>query len=100
MRLALSAVLLMAFVSGTRAHQAASGWDYSPSCCSNLDCREVSSDAIKESPNGYVIKTTHEVLGYNDPRLRESPDGEYHWCSVGGLPDSRTVCLYRPMPAY
>lgn len=98
MKLTLSAVMLMAAVSNTWAHEAPTGWSYSQSCCSNFDCREVDSEAIKTKPNGYVIMLTGEVIPYNDTRLRESPDGLYHWCSAGGLETSNTICLYRPIP--
>jgi hypothetical protein len=78
------------------AHDALRGWSYPYACCSGYDCREVASKAIKERPEGYVIKGTGEVVAYNDKRLRISPDGGYHWCSVAGANDSRTICLFVP----
>lgn len=78
------------------AHQAKSGWAYPYACCSNQDCREVSSDAISERPEGYVIETTGEVVSYTDRRVRNSPDGVYHWCSISGADSSRTICLFVP----
>jgi hypothetical protein len=78
------------------AHDAPTGWSYPFACCSGYDCREVSSKAISEKPEGYVIKGTGEVLTYSDARLKDSPDGEYHWCSVAGADDTRTICLFVP----
>ena len=76
------------------------GWSYPFSCCSGYDCREVSSARISERPEGYVIKGTGEVVAYSDGRLKDSPDGEYHWCSVAGADDSRTICLFVPPRSY
>nr|WP_292765486.1 hypothetical protein [Mesorhizobium sp.] len=76
------------------------GWKYPFSCCSGYDCREVSSAKISERPEGYVIKGTGEVVAYSDTRLKDSPDGEYHWCSVAGADDSRTICLFVPPRSY
>lgn len=69
---------------------------YEATCCSGLDCRPVADAAITEGPNGYVINATGEVIGYGDKRIRQSPDQSYHWCSVGGKPDTKTICLYSP----
>lgn len=76
------------------------GWSYPFSCCSGYDCREVSSTQVSEKPEGYVIKGTGEVVAYSDARLKDSPDGEYHWCSVAGADDSRTICLFVPPRSY
>ena len=76
------------------------GWSYPFSCCSGYDCRAVSSQQIGERPEGYVIEGTGEVLAYSDARLKNSPDGEYHWCSVAGADDSRTICLFVPPRSY
>lgn len=104
----ISAMIMMAlfawlFMTWTaRAHEALptaampNGWRYEVSCCSNFDCREVPGSAITEGPNGYVINRTGEVIPMTDPKVKASPDGEFHWCSVGGQNDSRTICLYVP----
>ena len=76
------------------------GWSYPFSCCSGYDCREVSSKQISEKPEGYVIKGTGEIVAYSDGRLKDSPDGEFHWCSVAGADDSRTICLFVPPRSY
>jgi hypothetical protein len=82
------------------AHEAPKGWSYPFACCSGYDCREVASKAISERPEGYVIQATGEVVTYNDKRVRKSPDGEFHWCSVAGASDSRTICLFVPPRSY
>lgn len=76
------------------------GWKYPFSCCSGYDCREVSSKQVSEKPEGYVIKGTGEIVAYSDARLKDSPDGEFHWCSVAGADDSRTICLFVPPRSY
>ena len=81
---------------GARAHDAPSGWMYPQLCCSGYDCRAVSDRAISERPEGYVIKGTGEVVGYMDARVKNSPDGEFHWCSVAGSNEGRTICLFVP----
>jgi len=92
--------LLASSVSPSLAHQAKSGWTYPTACCSGIDCREVPDKAISERPEGYVIVGTGEVLPYKDARVRNSPDGEYHWCSIGGADDTKTVCLFVPPRSY
>jgi hypothetical protein len=72
------------------------GWKYPFSCCSGFDCREVSSKAVVEGSTGYTIRATGEKLAFGDTRLKDSPDGEFHWCSVAGADDSRTICLFVP----
>lgn len=91
---------IMAISPPAVAHDAPKGWSYPHACCSGYDCREVSPDAVGSVPEGYVITRTGEVVGYTDKRLRDSPDGEYHWCSVAGANDSRTICLFVPPSAY
>lgn len=87
------------------AHDAPTGWSYPFACCSNADCREVgegssSKVSISETPLGYKISTTGEVISYADSRIKDSPDGEFHWCSVAGKDDSRTLCLFVPPRAF
>ncbi|WP_292312929.1 hypothetical protein [Mesorhizobium sp.] len=76
------------------------GWSYPHSCCSGIDCRQVSDKAISERLEGYVINGTGEVVAYRDGRVKNSPDGVYHWCSVAGADDSRTICLFVPPKGY
>lgn len=78
------------------------GWSYPFSCCSGYDCREVGESrsgakiTVAEIPEGYRISSTGEVIAYSDGRLKNSPDGEYHWCSVAGQDNTRTICLFVP----
>lgn len=97
--LTLSSAMIAMPVSG-HAHEAPSGWTYPYACCSNKDCRQVPASLISERPEGYVIKPTGEVVAYSDHRVRMSPDGVYHWCSVAGIDSSRTICLFVPPKAF
>jgi hypothetical protein len=75
---------LLAWPRSADAHDAPSGWTYPWSCCSNMDCQQISKpgDAgVKETSDGYVVKSTGEVIAYGDKRVKASPDGEYHWCA-------------------
>jgi hypothetical protein len=87
-------------VFGASAHQAPTGWAYPLNCCSNHDCREVNQSSISERPDGYVIGSTGEVIGYADHRLKDSPDGEYHWCTIGGSEKGATICLFVPPQSF
>ena len=89
-------VLLISSCIAASAHDAPTGWKYPYACCSGIDCRPVSKKQISERPEGFVIKKTGEVIASSDTRLRDSPDGEYHWCSVAGEETSRTICLFVP----
>lgn len=104
--LAATAAIVVAMAAPASAHDAKptaakpQGWKYPFSCCSGYDCREVNAKQISEKPEGYVIKGTGEVVAYSDTRLKDSPDGEFHWCSVAGADDSRTICLFVPPRSY
>jgi hypothetical protein len=93
-------VAAMAIFAGTSAaadaHVAPSGWAYPYQCCRDRDCRPVHNREVMEGPNGYVIAETGEVVGYGDPRLRNSPDGEFHLCAVPGTPSTKAICLFVP----
>lgn len=80
------------------AHDAPSGWSYPPECCSTTDCREIASSAVKEVWNGYLItlSTKQEVVPYGSYKIRNSPDGMFHWCTLGGGNDGNTLCLFVP----
>jgi hypothetical protein len=83
-----------------RAHDAPTGWKYPWACCSNMDCQQISrpgDQGVKETPQGYVIESTNEVVAYSDKRVKDSPDGEYHWCAhQAGLDAGHTICLFVP----
>ena len=98
---ALSILVLITFgMPPAEGHDAPKGWAYPFACCSGYDCREVPKKAIGEGPKGYVIEGTGEVVPYKDVRLHDSPDGEYHWCSVDGADNTRTICLFVPPKSY
>lgn len=82
------------------AHDAPSGWAYDASCCSSIDCREISSSNLTEGPTGYLIAISNETVPYGDKRIKDSPDGHVHWCTVNGRDDARTICLYVPPRSY
>ena len=93
--LALLPVSMLALPAG--AHEAPKGWRYPWECCSRMDCQMVEARAISERPEGYVINSTGEVVAYADKRVRNSPDGEYHWCAhQAGLDAGHTICLFVP----
>lgn len=97
---ALLATAVSAFVSQAFAHEAPTGWSYPASCCHNRDCRPVPAATVKEGPDGYRITISHETLPYGDTRVKNSPDGLYHWCTSNGSDSGPTICLYVPPRAY
>lgn len=94
--IAAAALLLAALTLSAQAHMAPSGWMYDVACCSGIDCRQIPASAIRQNSAGYVIRATGELIPFGDRRIRNSKDQYYHWCSIGGRPDTKTVCLYRP----
>ncbi|MES0071881.1 hypothetical protein [Mesorhizobium sp. M0058] len=72
------------------------GWKYPFSCCADYDCRDVPADWIAEKAGGYQIVITGEVVGYTDKRVKQSPDGRFHWCSKAGSLVGETICLFVP----
>ncbi|TIS37915.1 MAG: hypothetical protein E5W95_18165 [Mesorhizobium sp.] len=96
--LLLAALVVIIFIicGAARAHDAPTGWAYPFSCCSGYDCREVPDDWIVEGQDGYRIVITGETIPMTNPKIKQSPDGRFHWCSVAGLDDSRTICLFVP----
>lgn len=94
------AVTFAAGLSAAFGHEAPTGWSYPSNCCSNHACREIKSDQVKETPAGYTILLSGETVPYGDPRVIDSPDGRFHWCSTAGLDNGFTLCLYVPPRAY
>lgn len=84
----------------TPVHDAPKGWTYPNNCCSGIDCREVPASALREVKTGWVIKSTDELILFTDPKLKESPDGAYHWCSQMGQDNTKTICLFVPPMSY
>jgi hypothetical protein len=98
----LLGVLLIAGVVAAAAHEATNiagqplGWKYEWRCCSSIDCGPVADSGIAEEPGGYRIKLTGELIPYSDKRVKDSPDGLYHWCAhKAGIDAGKTICLYR-----
>lgn len=100
----LTALSLVTFITvmmkDVRAHDAPSGWTYPVSCCSDYDCREVDDTDVIEGPDGYVIRATGELIPMTSTKVRSSPDGAFHWCSVAGKDDGATICLFVPPRSY
>ncbi|MES0218022.1 hypothetical protein NKL07_21995 [Mesorhizobium sp. C280B] len=94
--LAAIAVVIFVMCGAASSHDAPTGWSYPFSCCSGYDCREVPDDWITESSDGYHIVITGEVIPMTDPKVKQSPDGRFHWCSVAGANDGKTICLFAP----
>jgi hypothetical protein len=93
-------VLLAIAISGASlpagAHDAPAGWSYDASCCSSIDCRQIPAASLSERPDGYFVSMGNIIVPYGDKRLKDSPDGYVHWCTVNGRNDGRTICLYVP----
>ncbi|TGP28263.1 hypothetical protein EN875_032250 [Mesorhizobium sp. M2D.F.Ca.ET.232.01.1.1] len=71
------------------------GWSYPFACCANYDCRQATGE-ISERPDGYHTPAG-EVIPYSDKRIKDSPDGEFHWCAhQSGLDAGKTICLFVP----
>ncbi|TIU02386.1 MAG: hypothetical protein E5W43_01185 [Mesorhizobium sp.] len=99
----IAAVAFIVFMlcGGASAHDAKptavlpQGWSYPFACCANYDCRQATGE-VKEEPDGYHTPSG-EVIPYSDKRVKDSPDGEFHWCShQTGLDAGKTICLFAP----
>lgn len=71
------------------------GWTYDQACCSINDCHPLASDSVFETPKGYVIKATQELIPYNDRRIHRSKDELYHQCENKYV-SGESLCLYVP----
>lgn len=94
--LAMIAAAMALTLSDADAHDAPTGWAYPLACCSDRDCREIPDDWIVEGPDGYRIVITGEVIPLTSHKVRLSPDGVFHWCSISGSDDGSTICLFVP----
>lgn len=73
------------------------GWTYPFACCANFDCKEMPDASIVEGARGYEIRATGELIPMTDKRVRQSPDGRFHWCAhQAGLDAGKTICLFVP----
>ena len=89
---AVFAALLTLAAGVALAHQAPSGWDYDPECCSQQDC-SVATNIEYLSSGDMKITTVHgtDVYPANFPR-RASKDDKVHACHLNG----KKYCLYWP----
>lgn len=95
--LAACLAMLAGFGAGAaQAHDAPSGWTYPPGCCNRQDCRPVPATHVRETRAGWQIVPTGELVPFTDERIKNSPDGLFHWCNAGGSATGRTRCLYVP----
>lgn len=91
------AIILSLLAAPAVAHEAPSGWKYPLLCCSNKDCRPVTSADVAETPDGYLIRATGEVVPYNDRRVKPSGDLDMHLCQQhGDFDNGRVLCLFEP----
>lgn len=68
-----------------------------PLCCSDRDCRQAGDGEVRETPQGYLLVTTGEVVPYRNYRVKPSPDGLFHVCQQAGNFDTgRVLCLFAP----
>lgn len=106
-------VLALLLLTAAMAHEAPAGWEYDLKCCSNRDCARVEPSAVSEDARGVTVTLkagAHPMLDgdftgfvpWGDPRLKDSPDGEFHACIGPELRDGpRTtarglLCVYLP----
>lgn len=86
-RVLLFTIFLLACINSTAGHKF-----YSWECCSGHDCRPLPADSVALTHGGYLL-FTGEAVPVDDDRIRESPDGRYHWCTKD---DGGVRCLYVP----
>lgn len=72
--LALGVTLFL--LSGARPASAHSFYHYE--CCHDRDCWPLEPADISETPEGWLLVETGEVIPYDWPKVKDSPDGRYH----------------------
>jgi hypothetical protein len=87
----LAALILMASVRPSNAHSI-----YHYECCHDRDCWPLEDVEIRETPEGWLLVETGEVIPYDWPKVKDSPDGRYHLCTTTGDFTGMKLCLYRP----
>lgn len=96
----IAVAVLVLGIDRAWSHDAPTGWKYPFACCANYDCQEVEASAISEPTDldpDYVVNSTGERIAATDKRIRQSPDGEFHWCAhQAGLDAGHTICLFVP----
>lgn len=103
--LAITGIAAVAACHHANAHEATSvagqplGWSYPWACCSNMDCQPVGENDVTEGPDGYQVAGSSDQtpIPYGDKRIKDSPDGEFHWCAHrSGIDSGHTICLFVP----
>lgn len=89
------ALCIVLLATSAQAHDALTGWTYDFACCGSTDCRQIRTDAVKETKAGYIIKATGELIPYNDKRIKRSHDEFFHQC-VSSYAPTKSICLYVP----
>lgn len=92
-RLALACLILACSIDAVSSHDF-----YAWECCSDQDCQPLPEGAVEERSDGYHIAPfrglrTETVIGFRDPRIKQSPDGRFHGCEY---PINHVACLYVP----
>lgn len=99
-------VVLVVWLYPARAHEALTGWSYPTNCCSGVDCEKIPNRAVRELADGYhvnlkvgdhhfAIKPTTFLIPYGDPKLKRSPDGDFHLCMGQTM---NLICFFAPPP--
>jgi len=97
---ALFLAVLLILTFDAWSHSAPSGMPYPTNCCHQSECGPVPSATIRETLAGYEVivqpgqhhnvktQTAVKLFRYNDPRVRNSTDGEFHACIGEEYPNS------------
>lgn len=99
MRFALAIGAIVLVILATTGALPAHAHDfYDQFCCTGWDCRPAPDGSVKWTPAGWSVSTTHEVVPFDDPRIRFTPKDQpqFHLCQVPGVAKLR--CLYVPEP--
>lgn len=67
---------------------------YETDCCNDRDCAPAAPGDVVEGPNGYEIKSLGITVPYNDEKVRQAPDGQFHICATPTM--KHFLCLYVP----
>lgn len=66
---------------------------YDPECCGGSDCAPITEKSVIEASDGYHVEGM--LVPYADPRIRLSPDDQYHLCAPH-YRNAKLRCLYVP----
>lgn len=73
------------------------GW-YGWECCSGQDCKPIPVSDVHATPAGWKIDITGEVIPFNDKKIKDSRDANFHRCARSADFSAKgvTLCLYVP----